>query len=284
MRTVICDADPTLRGVVSSVSERLGHTVIAETENPLDAVELATRFGAELVIIDVALPYGTGKQALELLKQRGSTAHVVIFGSEIDDERDLMLAGARAVVTKPDFERLEAVLTELLADPDAPVEVERRRAATSRAVAPVGDVSFSGLEWPSSFGSVVAALEEGDAVLVVHIASDVSGDGAFGELAAADRLLALARISRSMLRTQDRLSVNGDGDLMLVLLGGSHPGIEAVFERIVDAQQRSGLIGVVSGGWAVRDDIEPGTVTAGRAEGAARRSLSRPVGDRLWAG
>ena len=68
MKIVVCDDDVTLRGVVSRLAESVGHTVIAETDTAEDAVELISRFGAEGLVLDLSLPWGSGMVAVRALR------------------------------------------------------------------------------------------------------------------------------------------------------------------------------------------------------------------------
>ncbi len=115
MRAVICDDDEVLRTVISRLLEERGHEVIAETAYGTDAVELVTRFGAELLVLDLSLPGSTGAEVLRAISEARAEATTIVFTAFAHDElerRALLDAGAAAVVQKPDFEALEAAVAD----------------------------------------------------------------------------------------------------------------------------------------------------------------------------
>lgn len=293
MKLVVCDDDVTLRGVVSKLAADAGHTVLAETDSASDAVDMILRFGAEALVLDLSLPWGGGMRAVHDLRTAGSPCQVVVFTSYAADSPEVRDAGVRAVIEKPDFEALIEVLEGLAKGAQAatPDGAERRRAFVPRSsMPPPVAISVSGLESPLTFADALNHLEPNDAVLVVHVAMPDIGGGWFARLSAADHTLAVARNLRSVLRTQDRLTASEPDvderidDVRALLLGGGRPGVESVFRRLERAHASSGLPGVVNGGWAVAEDGMAGGLVLSRAEDAARRSVGRPEGDRLWAG
>lgn len=286
MKLVVCDDDVTLRSVVSRMAEGVGHTVIAETDRASDAVELVTRFGAEGLVLDLSLPWGTGAEAVHELRARAAPCEIVLFTSYADDSpelRDLV----RAVVEKPDFELLEAVLQQLASADGAPTPVGRERRRTPRerpAIGPAVVRSPSGLEDPDSFQRVIDVLEPGDALLDVHVAAPEGPVlDPFNRLVHTDRVLAVARTLRVVLRLQDRMSGEGD-ELHAILLDGERAGVESVWRRLERAHEQAGIGGVLSGGWGVCQVDESPYAAQARARTACQRSIGQPPGDRLWAG
>jgi CheY-like chemotaxis protein len=293
MKLVVCDDDVTLRGVVSKLATDAGHAVLAETDSAADAVDIILRFGAEALILDLALPWGGGMRVVNELRESGSPCQVVVFTSYAAESPDVREAGVRAVIEKPDFEALVQVLDELAKGytAETPTGAERRRTFEPRSsMPPPGVPSVSGVESPQTFADALFHLEPGDAVLVVHVANAVVAAGWFARLVGADRTLAVARNLRGVLRTQDRLTVGEPDsddrihDLHALLLGGGRPGVESVFRRLERAHAASTLPGVVSGGWALAEPGLAGGLVVARAQDAAQRSVGRPEGDRLWAG
>lgn len=293
MKLVVCDDDVTLRGVVSKLATDAGHTVLAETDSATDAIDMVLRFGAEVLILDLSLPWGSGMRAVKELREAGSGCQIVVFTSYAADSPEVRDAGVRAVIEKPDFEGLEEVLAHLgeAATAPTPTGHERRRDAEAPRTMPVAATpSTSGIEPPHTFAAAVDELQLGDAVLVVHVAPPDLGGGWYGRLATVDHLLATARALRSVLRVQDRLSVAepeaGDqlADLRALLIGGGRPGVESVFRRLEVAHDALRIGGVVSAGWALVEAGAVGPMAVARADDAARRSIGRPEGDRLWAG
>jgi CheY-like chemotaxis protein len=283
MKIVVCDDDATLRSVVSRMAEEVGHTVIAETDSARDAVELITRFGAEALVLDLSLPWGSGMEAIYEIRNNEVPCDVVVFTSYADDSPDVRRSGVRAIIEKPDFDALEDALRGL-GSKDEGTGQERRRTPRPRPRVPQPDVrSPSGIEDPSTFDAVIDALEPGDGVLVVHVAVPDEPPSAWTDLLNADRFLAVARNLRTVLRVQDRLTVE-DGRLVAVLLDGERAGVESVWKRLERVEVLTGGEMVVSGGWALVQPDERPVAALVRAREAAGRSVGRAPGDRLWAG
>jgi len=284
MKLVVCDDDVTLRSVVTRLAEAVGHNVIAETDNAEDAVQLIMRFGAEALVLDMSLPYGSGVRAVEELRDYGIPCQIIVFTAYADESPDLHSA-VRAIVDKPDFEALERVLVELAHGiPRTEVQGEQRKPARARPhVPPLASRTPSGLEEPTAFAEVIDALEPGDGILIVHVAANAVVASPWQELVETDRLLAVARNLRAALRVQDRLSIDGP-DLAVLLLDARRVGVESLWHRLERIHDRSGIGGVLSGGWAVLDDGESTFAAVARARDAAHRSMGQPPGDRLWAG
>jgi DNA-binding NarL/FixJ family response regulator len=270
------------------MAESVGHTVIAETDTALDAVELVSRFAADVLILDLSLPYGSGLVALRELKGRGVPCEVVVFTAYAELVQEAIDSGARAVIDKPDFDALEYVLRQL-ASGDAGPELagaghERRRAPRDRPrITPAVLRSPSGVEDPASMRRLLDELEAGDAVLYVRVTSPEAGTDDWTRMLHTDRFLAVARTLRATLRVQDRVSID-DEQLLSVLLDAGRVGVESAWRRLDEAHARTDIGGVLSAGWSVADGTEPGAVVRGRAREAAIRSVGQGSGDRLWAG
>jgi CheY-like chemotaxis protein len=134
---VVCDDDAFLRQNVSQLCEEAGLTVVAETDSGRDAVELVRRFGVDVLLLDLALPDGSGEGALQALRDTDPHPVVIVLTAYAEDPDRLARLGAREVIEKPDFSRLESVLAQVAsaaraAGPSAEVVQERRR--TTREV------------------------------------------------------------------------------------------------------------------------------------------------------
>jgi len=86
--------------------------VVAEAADGAEAVEMASRGGVDLVILDIAMPRMTGLQAAREMSRKGLTARVLLL-SMYDNEQyvfEAMKAGAAGYVLKSvaDRELVEA--------------------------------------------------------------------------------------------------------------------------------------------------------------------------------
>jgi two-component system chemotaxis response regulator CheY len=295
MRTIVCDDDATVRSIVSNLATKVGLNVLAETDSGPDAVEMVLRFGAELLILDLALPWGAGMDVVRKLREREAASEIVVFTSWAADSPEVRGSGVKAVIEKPDFEQLEEVL-QRVADGGPTVEevegqADRRPPTDARERFPEpGPASPSGIEDPDTFDEAVLRLQRHDGVLVVHVAIEHGIRGTYPRLVAVDTLLSTARVLRNILRVQDRLSITEPAsddrlpELAVAVLGGGRPGVESVWRRLQQTHELAKGPGILSGGWALVDDVVPGPAALGRASDAAARSTGRPDGERLWAG
>ena len=99
---LVVDDDPRIRVLVRGILERSGYAVrlagdVVEAERQIqDATP-------DLVLLDVALPHGSGAELLQSWRRRGLTMPVVMLTAHGDAEREAMLleAGADDYIDKP---------------------------------------------------------------------------------------------------------------------------------------------------------------------------------------
>ena len=104
MRVLIVDDSPTEMHILSTLMEKLGHTVIT-ANNGEEGVVTAKDQRPDLVLMDVVMPGINGFQATRQLHRDDSTKDIpVIIVSTKDQATDKMWGqrqGARGYVTKP---------------------------------------------------------------------------------------------------------------------------------------------------------------------------------------
>lgn len=88
------------RGVRAELGDRV--TVVAEAEDVADAVALVEQWSPEVVLLDVHLPSGTGREVIEAVGAAGvDTRFLALSVSDAaEDVIDVVRAGARGYVTK----------------------------------------------------------------------------------------------------------------------------------------------------------------------------------------
>ena len=230
MRVLICDDDDVLRKVVGGVAQAAGHDVVAETDNANDAMQLVERLVPEIVVLDLALAYGTGTQLMTALRAEGTASKILVFSAFATDRAALMDGGATAVVEKPDFDGLEQVLRAWAKQ--APGPQERRRERTTRLLPGSTARSPGGLEPDREFYAALGATIAGDALLVLWIESYGLIVGRDGAHVGADWLMELARITRGTIRAQDRMACFDGRRLHVLLVGGRGAGPAEVRARV----------------------------------------------------
>ncbi|SFH62069.1 two component transcriptional regulator, LuxR family [Collimonas sp. OK307] len=80
-KILIVDDHPVIRMAVRSLLEREGHSVVAETNNGIDAVSLAKEFAPDLVVLDLTLPKLDGMEVIERLKDLEGAMQVLVLTS-----------------------------------------------------------------------------------------------------------------------------------------------------------------------------------------------------------
>jgi len=104
MRVLIVDDSPTEMHILSTLMEKLGHTVIT-ANNGEEGVVTAKKQQPDLVLMDVVMPGINGFQATRQLHRDESTKNIpVIIVSTKDQATDKMWGqrqGAKGYVTKP---------------------------------------------------------------------------------------------------------------------------------------------------------------------------------------
>ncbi len=111
-RALVCEDDSTLRAYVGDLVEAHGWTA-TEASTASDAIDMASQLHPDLVVLDVELSGMSGLESIPRVRA-GSPGVRVVAMSDRGHAADLCLdAGACAVVTTDDLDRLDEVLAEL---------------------------------------------------------------------------------------------------------------------------------------------------------------------------
>lgn len=103
-RVIIVDDHPVIRFAVKMLLERSGMTVIAETDNGVDALQKTRELEPDLVLLDIGLPKIDGFQVLQRLRALNLRLKILILTSQESAHFALRChqAGADGFVTKTD--------------------------------------------------------------------------------------------------------------------------------------------------------------------------------------
>ncbi len=104
-------------GLKSLISNEPDLTVVAEAENGKEAVELAQKSGAHIVVMDVAMPILNGIEATHTLLKANPNIKVVALSGHANRElvREMLKAGAWAYVLKSRaYEELVRAIREVM--------------------------------------------------------------------------------------------------------------------------------------------------------------------------
>ena len=109
-KVLIVDDHPVIRLAVRMLMERHGYEVIAETDNGVDALQLARELTPDIVILDIGIPKLDGLEVIARLSSTSMPMKVLILTSQAPGHFSMrcMQSGAAGYVCK------QQDLTELL--------------------------------------------------------------------------------------------------------------------------------------------------------------------------
>jgi CheY-like chemotaxis protein len=212
MRIVVCDDDVLMRELIESVVAKTGHEVVGVASTTAAAVGLIEAARADVVVLDIALSYGTDFDLIDAAHDSG--ARCIVFARHADAEMVRHHANTPEIVLKPDIATLERLLANLGQDPTRPEESAERRQREARAAQ--GPVPTGMTDAQAFFEAVNNALP-GDAI----VAFDVPVGA---EAVAADVGIRL--------RDTDRVLLNLPRAVRCFLPGGGEDGVRSVLARL----------------------------------------------------
>jgi signal transduction histidine kinase/ActR/RegA family two-component response regulator len=101
LRVLIAEDDGLNAAMLRAILEQLGHQVV-HAQNGQRALDLARTVDFDLVMLDGRMPMLDGPQTAVALRQLGKTVPIIaVIGGDADEARELLAAGADAVLRKP---------------------------------------------------------------------------------------------------------------------------------------------------------------------------------------
>src|ERR671931_2001726 len=102
LRTIVVDDDPLFRRLIKDTLQMDGVTVIAESSNGREAVELALFYRPDVVLMDFMMPELDGIEATRRIYKSDPSIRVVLLTGAADDEIGLrgLRAGAVGFLSK----------------------------------------------------------------------------------------------------------------------------------------------------------------------------------------
>lgn len=139
MKIVICDDHSVFADALAALLIRRGHTVVAVTQRPEEAVEVLRNTPADICLLDCAFPNDDGLDHVPALQDVAPDCKVILLSAQLDAD-----TVARGVANKvAGFARKQQPLDELLQAID--------RAAAGEMSLP-GDLLVAALSLRHSFG------------------------------------------------------------------------------------------------------------------------------------
>lgn len=116
-KILITDDAAFMRMQLRDILTKLGHEIVGEAENGLDAVEKHERLKPDLITMDITMPEMDGIQAVRKIMEAGSEAKIIMC-SAMGQQRmvvDAIQAGAKDFIIKPfNVDRIKEALEKVL--------------------------------------------------------------------------------------------------------------------------------------------------------------------------
>lgn len=117
IKVMIVDDTAFMRMIMRSIIEELGHEVIAEASNGLEAVNMYHSFRPDLITMDITMPEMDGVSAVKKIKTMDASAKIVMCSAMGQREMvlDAIRNGASDFVVKPiQKERVSEAIQKVL--------------------------------------------------------------------------------------------------------------------------------------------------------------------------
>ncbi|WP_436796172.1 response regulator [Actinospongicola halichondriae] len=238
-RAVICDDDALIRSVIRKVLAESSVDIVGEADSPDQAVASLRETGANILVLDLALRGGSGEHLLQWVREQDADIHVVVYSAYAADPKQLLAAGACAVIEKPDFSRLQGAIEQIATA--IGVRVERRRCDDHDLIGrlpPATSISISGFEPWDSFLAAADATRAGDAIMWADVMPGPLTVNGWDAVFLTDHRIAVGRVMATGRRIHDRVSVGPNGRPVLLLVGGRPEAPTIVFRRICERWSR----------------------------------------------
>lgn len=216
MRFALCDDDPLFADIAESLISRMGHEVVGVAHSPAAAVSLLEQAQPEMVVVDMAMGFGSDFDMVRTAMDLGMGT--IVFSQRVDDSVLGHYDPRPEVVQKPDFDLLEACINRVIAARLALEEghdrrVRPQRAAQGPVASSVGDAQ--------AFYEALNNAEEGDVLVALDLP----------EAAGPEQAKAVGEHLTLLIRATDRLLASGSG-VRLFLAGAGAEGRDALLGRL----------------------------------------------------
>ncbi|WP_082918117.1 response regulator [Oceanobacillus sp. Castelsardo] len=117
VKVLITDDAAFMRMQLKNMITELGHEVIGEAENGLDAVEKAKQLNPDLITMDITMPEMNGVDAVKQIKSDNPNVKIIMCSAMGQQTMvvDAIKAGANDFIVKPfQKERIQEALEKIL--------------------------------------------------------------------------------------------------------------------------------------------------------------------------
>jgi two-component system nitrogen regulation response regulator GlnG len=108
---VICEDDQMTRKILRAVAERCGYEVLAGVETAVEALQMASTYQPDVLLLDLVLPNMSGEDIVAPIRNAAPACAIIVCSSY--DPSAAIRNGALYVVPKGSTEKLETTLNML---------------------------------------------------------------------------------------------------------------------------------------------------------------------------
>lgn len=103
LRVLVVDDSIIIRTKLTKMLEAIGHTVVGEAENGLQAIQVFSETRPDLITMDITMPDMDGIEATRIIIDADPNANILMLTSHTQKEiiNEVIEAGAKGYVVKP---------------------------------------------------------------------------------------------------------------------------------------------------------------------------------------
>lgn len=116
LKVMIVDDSMIIRRNIANMMSALGHKIVGEAKNGLEAISIFSRLEPDVVTMDIAMPEMDGIEALKELKKLNKETKIIMITSQGQESMvlDAIKSGASGYLLKPiELSKLQTLLRKI---------------------------------------------------------------------------------------------------------------------------------------------------------------------------
>jgi two-component system chemotaxis response regulator CheY len=115
-RVLVVDDSKIMRSLIKATLVKLGHEVVGEAANGLEAYDMYFNLAPDIVTLDMSMPIMNGMDTLKKIKEKDEKAKIIMLTANVqgDKLKKIIDAGADGYLFKPMNERELKSLMDIL--------------------------------------------------------------------------------------------------------------------------------------------------------------------------
>ncbi len=117
MKFLVVDDSKVSRKKISAYIAELGHEVVSEAINGLEAVNVSKELNPDIIIMDLEMPVMNGSEATKEICHHNTNTKIIIMTSSINkkDKISALQNGARRILEKPvAYDKFKNTIQEIM--------------------------------------------------------------------------------------------------------------------------------------------------------------------------